>query len=113
MSEPSPPGAKGYAPGYRIGQAADKSGVSAANIRYYEAQGLIAPAGRGDNSYRLYSDADLHQLRFIRLCRTMDMSLQEVRTLLGLDLRRKSDCATARSSLDEHIGHVRARLKEL
>lgn len=99
--------------GYRIGEAAAASGVSAANIRYYEKEGLLPPASRSENSYRLYSDAELHQLRFIRLCRTMDMSLQEVRTLLGLDLRKKSDCATARSSLDEHIGHVRARLKEL
>ena len=39
---------------------------------------------------RVYSDADVHQLRFIRLCRAMDMSLDEVRTLLGLDLRRKA-----------------------
>ncbi|MGR4867237.1 Cd(II)/Pb(II)-responsive transcriptional regulator [Variovorax sp. LARHSF232] len=113
MSEPSPPGAKGYAPGYRIGQAADKSGVSAANIRYYEAQGLIAPAGRADNSYRLYSDADLHQLRFIRLCRAMDMSLDEVRTLLRLDLSRKADCESANQSLDAHLAHVRERMAEL
>jgi DNA-binding transcriptional MerR regulator len=99
--------------GYRIGQAAEKSGVSAANIRYYETQGLIAPAGRGDNSYRLYSESDLHQLRFIRLCRAMDMSLDEVRTLLALDLRRKADCDSAREALEEHLQHVRARLAEL
>ena len=43
----------------------------------------------------------------------MDMSLDEVRTLLSLDLNNKSDCAAARESLDEHLGHVRARLAEL
>jgi DNA-binding transcriptional MerR regulator len=101
------------AQGYRIGEAAAASGVSAANIRYYEQQGLIAPQGRGDNSYRIYRDADLHALRFIRLCRAMDMSLDEVRTLLRLDLRNKADCRTARLALDEHLGHVRARLREL
>jgi DNA-binding transcriptional MerR regulator len=99
--------------GYRIGEAAAASGVSAANIRYYEKEGLLQPQGRAENSYRLYSEADLHQLRFIRLCRTMDMSLHEVRTLLGLDLRKKGDCETARTSLDGHIGHVRSRLVEL
>ncbi len=99
--------------GYRIGEAAAASGVVAANIRYYETQGLIAPQARGDNSYRLYSDADIHALRFIRACRAMDMSLDEVRTLLGLDLRRKADCETAREALDAHLGHVRARLAEL
>ncbi len=99
--------------GCRIGAAAGQSGVSVANIRYYEKEGLIAPGSRGDNSYRLYSVADVHQLRFIRLCRAMDMSLAEVRTLLTLDLRNKADCRAAREALDDHLGHVRARLAEL
>jgi len=99
--------------GYQIGEAAKRSGVSAANIRFYEKEKLLSPQGRGDNSYRLYSEGDLHQLRFIRLCRAMDMSLDEVRTLLSLDLNNKSDCAAARDALDGHLGHVRARLAEL
>ena len=100
-------------PALRIGEAAAASGVSTANIRYYEQQGLIAPAQRGDNSYRAYSAADVHRLRFIRLCRAMDMSLDEVRTLLGLDLRSKADCDAACVALDSHLGHVRERLREL
>lgn len=99
--------------GYQIGEAAKRSGVSAANIRFYEKEKLLSPQGRGDNSYRLYSEGALHQLRFIRLCRAMDMSLDEVRTLLSLDLSNKSDCAAARDALDGHLGHVRARLAEL
>lgn len=100
-------------PHYRIGEAAVQAGISAANIRYYEKEGLLSLRERGDNSYRNYSDQDIHQLRFIRLCRAMDMSLDEVRTLLKLDLRRKSDCATATVALDEHINHVRGRMSEL
>ncbi len=99
--------------GYRIGQAAALSGSSAATIRFYEAQSLLSPCKSSSNSYRFYSDSDIHQLRFIRLCRAMDMTLDEVRTLLGLDLRHKADCNTARITLDEHLGHVRERLKEL
>ena len=99
--------------GYQIGEAARHSGVSAANIRFYEKESLLNPQARGENSYRLYSDGDVHQLRFIRLCRAMDMSLNEVRTLLGLDLNNKTDCAAARDALDGHLGHVRERLGEL
>ncbi|NJS36377.1 MAG: MerR family transcriptional regulator [Brachymonas sp.] len=99
--------------GYLIGQAAKMSGVSSANIRFYEAKGLISRQGMGAGSYRFYSDEDVHQLRFIRQLRSLDMTLDEVRTLLELDLRKKRDCATARATLDEHIGHVRERLKEL
>ncbi len=99
--------------GYQIGQAAQRSGVSAANIRFYEKEKLVPARGMGANSYRMYSDEDVHQLRFIRLLRSLDMSLDEVRMLLHLDLRKKSHCQTARDTLDAHLGHVRTRLKEL
>lgn len=100
-------------PRYRIGQAAEASGLSAASIRFYEKEGLLAPGPRSASSYRLYSDADVHRLRFIRLCRALDMSLDEVRTLLALDLGRHEDCARAQQTLDAHLSHVRERLDEL
>ena len=98
---------------HRIGEAARQSGVSPANIRYYEKEGLLPPGARGDNSYRLYSAADVHRLRFVRLCRAMDMSLDEVRTLLALDWDSKTDCHAACDTLDAHLVHVRTRLAEL
>jgi DNA-binding transcriptional MerR regulator len=99
--------------GYLIGQAAKQSGVSSANIRFYETKGLISRQGMGAGSYRFYSDEDVHQLKFIRQLRSLDMTLEEVRILLNLDLRKKSDCHTARDTLDEHLGHVRTRIREL
>ena len=98
---------------YRISQAALLSGVTPANIRFYEKEKLFRSTFRGENSYRMYSDGDIHQLRFIRACRSLDMSLGEVRTLLSLDLNSKADCSTARGALDEHLNHVRVRLTEL
>lgn len=100
-------------PTRRIGEAARLSGVTAANIRYYEKEGLLTAGARGSNSYRLYSATDVHRLRFIRLCRAMDMSLDEVRTLLALDLRSKPDCDAACVAIDAHLLHVRERLQEL
>lgn len=100
-------------PRWRIGDAARRSGIAAANIRYYEKEKLLTPGVREDNQYRLYTDDDVHRLRFIRLCRAMDMSLDEVRTLLALDGARKADCLAARDTLDAHLGHVRERLAEL
>ncbi|AIJ45981.1 Cd(II)/Pb(II)-responsive transcriptional regulator [Comamonas testosteroni] len=100
-------------PRWRIGEAARRSGIAAANIRYYEKEQLLSPGVREDNQYRLYTDGDVHRLRFIRLCRAMDMSLDEVRTLLALDGARKADCVAANKTLDSHLGHVRERLAEL
>ncbi|MCZ2495782.1 MerR family transcriptional regulator [Xylophilus sp. Kf1] len=100
-------------PHLRIGEAARLSGVGAANIRYYEKEGLLPAQARNQASYRLYGPDDVHRLRFIRLCRAMDMSLDEVRKLLGLDLTDKADCLRARETLDDHLAHVRDRLVEL
>jgi DNA-binding transcriptional MerR regulator len=111
--QPMPANQPHVTSGYLIGQAAKMSGVSSANIRFYEKEMLIRRHGMGAGSYRMYSDEDVHQLRFIRQLRSLDMTLAEVRTLLGLDLRKKRDCQTARDTLVAHIGHVRERLKEL
>ena len=100
-------------PLHLIGKAAKLSGVSAASIRFYEKEGLLQPGARSSNSYRGYTEGEIHQLRFIRLCRAMDMSLGEVRTLLNLDLAKKSDCAAANAALESHIDHVGERLAEL
>ena len=70
---------------YRIGQAAKLSGLSATTIRYYEQAGLIKAGTRSENDYRVYDDADVHLLKFIRLCRSFDITLADIQTLIGLD----------------------------
>lgn len=57
-----------------------RSGVPRANIRYYEAEGLLAPA-RAKNGYRVYSEADLALLEKIRLLRQLGVSVEELRAL--------------------------------
>ncbi len=98
---------------YRIGQAAKLSGVSAPTIRYYEQAGLIHAGTRSENDYRVYDDSDIHLLKFVRLCRSFDISLADVKTLTGLDLKVKRDCNTARDTLDTHLEAVRKKLHEL
>lgn len=49
-----------------IKQAAEQSGVSARNIRYYEQAGLLTPARNPENEYRIYSQADVRALKLIR-----------------------------------------------
>ncbi len=97
----------------RIGEAAQRSGVPAASIRHYEKEGLLPPQARSDNQYRMYNEAEIHRLRFVRLCRAMDMSLDEVRTLLALDAHAHEDAHAACVTVDAHLTHVRTRLHEL
>ena len=69
---------------HNIGEASALTGVSAKMIRHYEATGLIPPASRTFANYRLYSDADLHRLRFIKRSRTLGFSMKQIEQLLGL-----------------------------
>ena len=57
-----------------------RSGVPRANIRYYEAQGLLTPQ-RGKNGYRAYSQGDLETLEKIKLLRRLGISVEELRNL--------------------------------
>lgn len=66
-----------------IKQAAEASGVSARNIRYYEQAGLLSPARNPENEYRIYSQADVRALKLIRMLRTLDMPVEEIGTVLN------------------------------
>jgi MerR family copper efflux transcriptional regulator len=67
--------------GYKIADVAQRSGFSAATLRYYEGVGLLAPSGRTEAGYRLYDDTSLDRLRFIARAKQLGCSLDEIRDL--------------------------------
>lgn len=97
----------------RIGEIAKRTNCQIETIRYYEREGLLRAPERTDSNYRLYQDAHVERLRFIRQCRSLDMALDEIRTLLGFCDAPEKNCGEVNKLLDEHIGHVARRLAEL
>ena len=97
----------------RIGDLAESTGTAVETIRFYEREGLIPAAQRADNNYRMYTAAHEERLAFIRHCRNLDMTLDEIRTLLRLRDAPSQDCGEVNALLDEHIGHVTHRIREL
>ncbi|MCM5679519.1 Cd(II)/Pb(II)-responsive transcriptional regulator [Schlegelella sp. S2-27] len=97
----------------KIGDLATASDTPVETIRYYERAGLLPEPPRTESNYRRYDDAHVGRLRFIRHCRALDLSLDEIRTLLALRDRPQDDCGEANAVIDEHLDHVAQRIREL
>jgi len=97
----------------KIGELAKAAGLPVETVRFYEKQGLLPAPARRENNYRRYDEQALQRLRFIGNCRALDMSLDEVRTLLDFIEHPRSDCSPVDALVAEHLGHVRQRMAEL
>ena len=98
---------------HEIGAAAALSGVSAKMIRHYEAIGLVPPAARTFAGYRLYADADVHRLRFIRRARGLGFSIRQIEALLGLWNDRSRASADVKRLALAHAAELEARIAEM
>jgi len=88
----------------KIGELAERSGVPASTIRYYEKEGLLPKAQRGANGYRDYQDGALERLDLIQLGQNLGFSLDAIRTVAGLHGDALKDAL---------LGKLEARLEEI
>jgi Cu(I)-responsive transcriptional regulator len=96
-----------------ISEAAQRSGVSAKMIRYYESVALMKPAARRNNGYRDYGDTEVSVLQFIRRTRDLGFSLEEVSALLALWRDRKRPSREVKRLAQAHIADLERRMKEM
>lgn len=98
---------------FTIGALARGADCPPETIRYYEREGLLPPASRTAGNYRVYARSHLERLLFIRNCRALDMTLDEIKQLLRFRDVRQSECGAAHALIDEHIAHIGQRIAEL
>ena len=65
-----------------IQQVEELTGVTKQNIRFYEKQGLLSPKRNGTNAYRDYGEAEIHDIKVIKLLRKLDMPIAEIKKVL-------------------------------
>jgi Cd(II)/Pb(II)-responsive transcriptional regulator len=97
----------------QIGALAKRTGCQVETIRYYEREGLLAEPERSEGNYRLYNDEHVERLIFIRNCRALDMTLDEIRSLLRFKENPRDNCSSVNDLINEHIQHVRTRINAL
>lgn len=96
-----------------IGKASSLTGVSAKMIRYYEEIGVLKKASRTDAGYRLYNQAHIQQLGFIRRSRNLGFSMTEIQSLLKFWLDTDRESRNVKQLALNHLHEINEKIREL
>ena len=96
-----------------IGEVAKATGIKVVTLRYYEQLGLVPATVRTNGNYRAYSVDDLRRLRFIRRCRDLGFTLDQVRELLRLSSKKNQKCSEVDRITRRHLTDVEKKISDL
>jgi MerR family transcriptional regulator, copper efflux regulator len=96
-----------------IGEAAQRSGVSAKMVRHYESLGLLPHVARTEAGYRQYGDKEVHTLRFIRRARDLGFSMAEIAELVKLWQNQRRSSASVKKIAATHLAALDAKMAEM
>ena len=96
-----------------IGDLAKATDTKVVTIRYYEQVELLPTPARTRGNYRSYGAEQLDRLRFIRRCRDLGFTLEQVRELLTLVGRGERDCRAIDLIAQEHLAAVERKIADL
>src|SRR5574341_248610 len=96
-----------------IGLVARQVGVRPSAIRYYEAQGILKPAARRPNGYRVYTNDTVKLLLFVRQAQALGITLKEVKPLLDLAAQGQPPCEHVKDLARRHLRDINDRIREL
>lgn len=101
--------------GLRVSELAERAGVAPSTVRFYERAGLLSPARRAANGYRVFEESALDELAFIARAKGIGMSLEDITDLVAAwpHGRCQSLQARMRVYLAGRISEVRGQLAEL
>jgi DNA-binding transcriptional MerR regulator len=96
-----------------IGKVAKRVGVKPDTIRFYERAGMLAKPERSPSGYRIYTDADVTQLQFIRKAQALGFSLAEIKRILNLRGRGRETCRCVIAMAEATLAETEVKLREL
>jgi MerR family copper efflux transcriptional regulator len=95
-----------------IGKVAQRAGVSASAIRFYERRKLLRPS-RLLNGYRVYNKSAIKELRFVRQAQSLGITLVEIGRLLELARGGGRPCAGVRELARRHLKEIDVKIRQL
>ncbi|MFZ0013936.1 MAG: heavy metal-responsive transcriptional regulator [Acidimicrobiia bacterium] len=97
----------------KIGQLAERTGISTKAIRYYEDIGVLPEPERAENGYRNYDPATAERISFIQDAQSAGMTLTEIQLILELRDGGQSTCGHVIEALENHLEEVDRQMDEL
>ncbi|MEQ7005698.1 MerR family DNA-binding protein [Actinopolymorpha sp. B17G11] len=97
----------------RTAQVADRAGVNAQTLRYYERRGLLPDPGRTGAGYRTYGPEAVRIVRFVKRAQQLGFTLTEIQTMLGLADGGPDNCEATRRLAAEKISELDAKIASL
>lgn len=98
---------------FTIGQLAKSAGVHIQTVRYYEKRALLSPCGRRPSGYRVYDNAAVTRLRFIRNAQALGFTLREIAELLALRVSSRAQCGDVQRKAQGKLVGVEAKVRDL
>lgn len=95
------------------GEVARQAGVSKESMRYYERMGLLPEPQRSEARYRLYTEAAVSRLRFIKKAQHLGFSLDEIKDLLVLNEAKNEDAGQVKRLAESKLEAIDLKIKEL
>lgn len=97
----------------KIGELADKAGVSAETIRFWEREGILIAPARNASNYRVYTNEHWADVAFVLFCRGIDVPLHEIKVLLKLRRSPQHSCEPISEVVEMRLHDVERRIAQL
>ena len=96
--------------GLRVAELATRAGVAPSTVRFYERAGLLSPARRAENGYRVFDESALEELAFIQRAKAIGMSLEDITALVAV--WPSGSCRSLQAQMRVHLAGQVSQIRE-
>jgi len=96
-----------------IGELSRLTDCKVETIRYYERTGLMPSPPRTEGGHRVYAQAHLQRLTFVRKSRALGFTMEQIKSLLSMVDAERQSCASVALEAERHLASIRERIADL
>jgi len=104
---------KSYGQDMRIGELAERTGLTAKTLRFYEQAGVLPEPGREESGYRNYDEDAVVRLAFVKAAQAAGLTLSEIRQVIAVREQDGAPCGHVVALLDVHAAELNRRIVDL